>query len=540
VLLIFGAPVAVQAQKTPEAADQAWQQTWELARQHFPSLQATEFHGFLTGEPITVCQVSRSQEMDAFFNSKYGLRDAEILAKFWNQGVDDSKAQIGRKLLFGGSNVTALDQDLANGRNLALRSVQNLTFFTESYRFQDAEALAKFWGEQSTLDAKLRMERKIILGDEATVQAQLRQANANNSNNNNSPGPGRITLVRPLDGQTVSNTRPEVSATFSAPFNRHSVSMSLDGRDRTQELSFSGNNQEVSWIPSRDLKSGTHMATIRAVGEQGEAFSQNWSFTTPAPNNNNQGNGNQNQGSQGSLSDLRPSPGQSVTGRRPEVTASFSGRPLRQSVVLLVDSVDRTQELAFSANDQFIRWNPTQDLPFGNHAVEVRAVGQNGETFGKTWTFSTPSSNNNNNNNNQSGVENFYDKPHNFGLTIPVGWTRGGLGNNMVLQLNNQGSTFQVFQGVAQSPQATVAAAKNLVTQQGGQIQNEFPTQLAGMSATRVDYALPRKGLFGQMIICVTGRNQSFVVSAESANFNTNPIGSDIKSMFHSFLINAR
>lgn len=88
-------------------------------------------------------------------------------------------------------------------------------------------------------------------------------------------------------------------------------------------------------------------------------------------------------------------------------------------------------------------------------------------------------------------------------------------------------------------PQAAVNAARNHLVQLGAQIQNQFPTQLAGMTATRLDYSMPGRGRFGQMIICVTGTNQSFVVGAESGNLNGSPIGSDLKTMFQTFLINA-
>ena len=58
------------------------------------------------------------------------------------------------------------------------------------------------------------------------------------------------------------------------------------------------------------------------------------------------------------------------------------------------------------------------------------------------------------------------------------------------------------------------------------------------MSATRIDYSLPRERRFGQMVICVTSHNQSFLVGAESRDLNSFPISQEVKSMFQSFLIN--
>jgi len=433
LVLLLATPTVVCAQ-TP---GQAWQQTWQLARQHFPALQVTEFD--LSDSSWMICQAGTQQELEAFANSKYSFRDAEILASFWNQGLDDSKARIGRKILFGSASVDLLDQELRAGRSQALASVNQLRFFRESYSFRDAETLARFWGEPGPFEAKLRMERKIITGDEATLQAELQKA-----------------------------------ASASVPTN------------------------------------------------------------TPPPNPP------ANPG--GSLTNLKPDPGQPVTTRRPDVSANFSSRPHRNSVVLLVDSIDRTQESTFSPNEQFLRWTPSQDLSFGNHAVELRAIGQNGETFAKTWTFSVPRQKapNKPGPTNTGGTEKFYDTQLNFGLDIPPGWQRQVTTPLFALRLNNHGSTFEVASGPAPDPQAAVNAARNHLIQLGAQIQNQYPTQLAGTPATRLDYSIPRQGRFGQMVICVTEKNQSFLAAAESHNLNGFPIANDVKTMFQTFLINAR
>lgn len=422
LFLLLSSPLIVSAKTPAPSANSAWQQTWRLARQHFPALQAAEFD--------MVGQAGAQRELEAFAHSKYTFRDAEILASFWKEGLDESKAHIGRKVLFGGASVDAVDQDLRAGRAQALASVNQLRFFNESYTMRDAEALARFWGERGPFDAKLRLERKVILGEEAIVQADLQRALTSN-------------------------------------------------------------------IPAPQPPQGN-----------------------PA----------------GSLTNLTPAPGQSVANRKPDVSANFSSRPQRNSVVLLVDSIDRTQESTFSPNEQFLRWTPSQDLAFGNHAVELRAIGQNGETFARTWTFSIPGSRTPGQG--TGGSERFFDSQQNFGLDIPPGWQRQALGANILLRLNKNGSTFEVAASPAQDPQATIAAARNQLTQHGAQILNQFPTQLSGMSATRIDYSLPRERRFGQMVICVTSHNQSFLVGAESRDLNSFPISQEVKSMFQSFLIN--
>ena len=337
LFLLLSAPQIASAQTPERTPSRAWQQTWQLARQHFPSLQATEF-GF---EQLLLCQAGTPQEFEAFANSKYTYRDAEILASFWKEGLDQSKAHIGRKVLFGGASVDVLDQDLRAGRNQALAAVNQLRFFNESYSFRDAEALARFWKEASPWDAKLRLERKVIAGEEAIVQNDLQRA---------------LTMTAPAPSQP------------------------------------------------------------------------------------------QNQ------------------------SGGLTGNP------------------------------------------------QHG----------------------QGGTEKFYDSLMNFGLDIPPGWQRQATGPDQILSLNKNGSTFEVAAGPAPDAQTTVTAARNHLVQRGAQILNQYSTRLGGLPATRVDYSVPGQRRFGQMVICVTSRNQAFLVGAESNNLTGFPIGNDLKSMFQSFLINAR
>ena len=108
LVLLLSAPTVVGAQ-TPS---RAWQQTC-------PALQVTEFD--LTDSSWMVCQAGTPQEVQAFANSKYSFRDAEILASFWNQNLDDSKARIGRKILFGSASIDLLEQELRAGRTQNLR-----------------------------------------------------------------------------------------------------------------------------------------------------------------------------------------------------------------------------------------------------------------------------------------------------------------------------------------------------------------------------------------------------------------------------------
>jgi hypothetical protein len=126
---------------------------------------------------------TEQKELQAFFNSKYDYWDARILSDFWGQSLQDSKARMGRKILWGPENVAILDQFLVDARVKALQSVKpannpsTYKFFRESnYSYDDASALAKFWGDRSPMDAKLRIERNLILGNNEMLEQALQYA----------------------------------------------------------------------------------------------------------------------------------------------------------------------------------------------------------------------------------------------------------------------------------------------------------------------------------------------------------------------------
>jgi hypothetical protein len=124
-------------------------------------------------------QNKRSQEMRAFLTSQYDYWDAKVLANYWGQSVDDAKARIGRKILWGGANIAILEQFLLDARVKALQSVgrgPNYLFNASSYKYDDAVLLAQFWGDRSPWDAKLRIERNLILGNDEIIDQALQYA----------------------------------------------------------------------------------------------------------------------------------------------------------------------------------------------------------------------------------------------------------------------------------------------------------------------------------------------------------------------------
>lgn len=126
----------------------------------------------------------KNKELNAFFESDdYDYWDARVLADYWKQSVKEAKARIGRKILWGPENVAILEQFLVDARTQALRGVQSASspdaykLYRESkYDYEDAADLAKFWGDRTPTDAKLRIERNLILGNEEIIDRALRFA----------------------------------------------------------------------------------------------------------------------------------------------------------------------------------------------------------------------------------------------------------------------------------------------------------------------------------------------------------------------------
>ncbi len=128
-------------------------------------------------EAPSLLSQTESEAVDAFFNSKFNYYDAKMLAHFWGTGLGETKAIMGRKILFAPENKAYLEQMLVDARLKALARAENLDlFFDAGFDYRDAEALAGFWGESSPWEAKVRVERNLILGNEPVVRAALRMA----------------------------------------------------------------------------------------------------------------------------------------------------------------------------------------------------------------------------------------------------------------------------------------------------------------------------------------------------------------------------
>ncbi|MEO1069112.1 MAG: hypothetical protein AAFW95_08310 [Cyanobacteria bacterium J06638_6] len=119
------------------------------------------------------------RELDAFFSSEYTYWDAAVLADYWGDNLEETKARMGRKVLWGPADVAILEQFLLDARLDAIETADQLEFYGDSsYDYDDAVVLAEFWGEATPYDAKLRIEQNLIMGnaDEITTALQLAQS----------------------------------------------------------------------------------------------------------------------------------------------------------------------------------------------------------------------------------------------------------------------------------------------------------------------------------------------------------------------------
>ncbi len=114
------------------------------------------------------------QALDAFFGSQYDYYDASILASFFQFSVLETKTVMGNKILSGPVGKALLAQQLLDARVSALNSVEELRYFVDGgYSYDDAEVLASFWGEPSPFEAKLRIERNLILDQREVIDTAL-------------------------------------------------------------------------------------------------------------------------------------------------------------------------------------------------------------------------------------------------------------------------------------------------------------------------------------------------------------------------------
>ena len=173
--LILAAPIAfslpAMAQVGTELCTQTWQETH--AQSQAPALTQIDPTGMTEIGHIAQTD-TQEQEYDAFLNSGYSYWDAKVLANFWGQELGESKQRIGRKMGWGAESKAALGLTLVDARVKALGSIEQLQlYFDSDFGYNDAEAIANYWGDPSAYHGKLRIERNLILGHEYDLRSLI-------------------------------------------------------------------------------------------------------------------------------------------------------------------------------------------------------------------------------------------------------------------------------------------------------------------------------------------------------------------------------
>lgn len=123
-----------------------------------------------------VAQRDSEAELNAYATSEYSYQDALVLGSFWGMDLYESKALIGGKILAGPESKAYLRMVLTDARTKALANVDDLKlYFNSGFNYNDAEEVAKFWGDSSPWEGKLRIERNLILGQADAVRELLRR-----------------------------------------------------------------------------------------------------------------------------------------------------------------------------------------------------------------------------------------------------------------------------------------------------------------------------------------------------------------------------
>ena len=127
---------------------------------------------------------ARKKALVAFDNNRlrcsyhllgYSYEDAEKLAAYWGTDPWEAKQRIERKYLLDG-NKTHIDEALKQARGASATPTDPMqAYFSSSYGYCDAAALASYWG-QSVSDAKATIGQKIINGWTSTLTTLIPEA----------------------------------------------------------------------------------------------------------------------------------------------------------------------------------------------------------------------------------------------------------------------------------------------------------------------------------------------------------------------------
>ena len=359
----------------------------------------------------------------------------------------------------------------------------------------------------------------------------------------------------------MTNTaRPNFQAQFSTPPDRRTLRFVVDQIDHSQEVSYSSSGKTIRWTPSTNLMPGNHVVDVSAVGQNRETFATHWTFTTPRGNS---GNGNPIQpppvnrptglqvnninpgvvlGSRFNVSG-RGVPGSSVTVQveypKQDIVSQMTGVMLRFqsqgrvdnngnfSIPMDAQEVPRGEPMTITVTD-------SANSPIVSVRTEKGADTQVQPNGGNSNPPTNGSFNPSNN------VERFYDQQNHFGMDIPRGWGRVSPDPKTQFKIsNNRGGFFGVGAGQARNPQEVTNTLIIELNKQGNRVNSQKQIKLGGLSATRIDFTSNNNSNSGGVVVsCVTGRNQTFIVGAESSNMSDFQFTQDLNSLLNTFRIN--
>lgn len=120
----------------------------------------------------------------AYANSRYSYEDAELLAQLWNIPIEEAKQAIGHKIIHGIEDLLpkGVEPDPKVHEPKADWDAKALdAFFNSQYTYDDAERLARLWGQADAYAGKKLIGAKILNGQEKLIPFLLKSAPGNNS-----------------------------------------------------------------------------------------------------------------------------------------------------------------------------------------------------------------------------------------------------------------------------------------------------------------------------------------------------------------------
>ena len=127
--------------------------------------------------PAATTRYTNDQAFRKFALQGYSYIDAKVLAKFWGESSPyDAKVRLGRKMLNFGLREGSIHTGQARRHILSRPSHQWPVRYTDGgYSYADMEVLGRYWG-RGTLNAKAKVARNLIEGRDQWSKSALAAA----------------------------------------------------------------------------------------------------------------------------------------------------------------------------------------------------------------------------------------------------------------------------------------------------------------------------------------------------------------------------